>query len=180
MGATCQSDGSVILLPKGSSTITVRATVTQGATYTINGEEYDTSEAPVIDFVPNGNGEMELVLKATLGTDEQADIKTYTVKAVEDVDVYQTEKKIAAIGEVVVSSASKKAIEAARDAYDELTKEQQDTVSNYKVLQDAEAIWQGFVDKYTPVFNSFPKEIIYNLGDEAEPIELDLTIRRSR
>ena len=61
--------------------------------------------------------------------------------------IADTESKIDAIGTVELTDACKAKIDAARDAYDALNKEQQAKVSNYETLTDAEAEYQKLADK---------------------------------
>ena len=61
--------------------------------------------------------------------------------------IADAESKIDAIGTVELTDACKAKIDAARDAYDALNKEQQAKVSNYETLTDAEAEYQKLADK---------------------------------
>ena len=82
-------------------------------------------------------------LVTNLGKLEKAEKQLTELKAA----IADTESKIDAIGTVELTDACKAKIDAARDAYDALNKEQQAKVSNYETLTDAEAEYQKLADK---------------------------------
>ena len=87
---------------------------------------------------------------------------------------------INAIGEVSYSDASKQKIDAAREAYDKLPKEQQDLVDNYKTLTDAEPKYKELSHPSTePTKTSITKAAVIKIADQyytGQAIEPSLTI----
>lgn len=107
------------------------------AAVTINGQDAVSKEAFEITPVWDVNGEMELVIGATYGTEEQsAESQTYTLKRVSDGAAMGVDTLIDKIG--TVTADSKTVIETARNAYNALTDAQKENVTKYDVLTAAE------------------------------------------
>ncbi len=89
--------------------------------------------------------------KIELKMAEGDEAKKFTLYAIgyqtDDVTVDQAVENVItlinAVGEVFYDDASKKKIDAAREAYDKLTNDQKALVTNYKVLTDAEAKYKS-------------------------------------